>query len=66
MINLRNLRQFIHIEHFTMEAITNLRTMLSKDNWIVTIDTSDAYLTVPLDEEFKDYVAFHGQYQDQT
>ena len=47
-----------------METITNLRTMLSKDDWIVTIDISDAYLTVPLDKEFKNYVAF--QYQDQT
>ena len=28
--------------------------MLSKDDWIVTIDISDAHLTIPLDEEFKD------------
>ena len=47
-----------------METITNLRTMLSKDDWIVTIDISDAFLTIPLDEELKDYVAF--RYQDQT
>ena len=56
--------QFIHTEHFTMETITNLRTMLSENDWIVTIDISDAYLIIPLDEEFKDYVAF--RYQDQT
>ena len=62
VINLKNLNQFIHTEHFT--TITNLRTMLSKDDWIVTIDISDANLTIPLDEEFKDYVAF--QCQDQT
>ena len=64
VINLRNLNQFIHTEHFTMETITNLRTMLSKDDWIMTADISDVHLTFPLDEEFKDYVAF--QYQDQT
>ena len=64
VINLRNLNQFIHMEHFAMETITNLRTMLSKDDWIMTIDISDAYLTIPLDEEFKNYVAF--QYQDQN
>ena len=58
VINLRNLNQFIHIEHFTMETITNVKTMLSKDDRIVTTDVSDAYLTIPLDEEFKDYVAF--------
>ena len=62
VINLRNLNQFIHTEHFTMETITNPRTMLSKDDWILTIDISDGYLTELLDEEFKDYVAF--QYQD--
>ena len=54
MINLKSLSQFVHTEHFTMETITNLRTMLSKDDWIVTIDISEAYLTIPLDEEFKD------------
>ena len=64
VMNLKSLNQFIHTEHFTVETITNLRTMLSKDDWIVTIDISDAYLTVPLDEELKDYVAFH--YQDLT
>ena len=64
VINLKNLNQLIHTEYLTMETITNLRTMLSKDGWIVTTDISDAYLTIPLDEEFKDYVAF--QYQDQT
>ena len=63
MINLKSLNQFVHTEHFTMETITNLRTMLSKDDWIVTIDISDVYLTICLDEEFKDYVAF--RYQDQ-
>ena len=30
----------------------------------MTIDISESYFTIPLDEEFKDYVAF--QYQDQT
>ena len=64
MINLKSLNQFIHTEHFTMETITNLRTMLSENDWIVTTDISDAYLTIPLDEEFKNYVAF--RYQDQT
>ena len=64
VINLKNLTQFIHTEHFIMETVTNLRTMSIKDNWILTIDMSDAYLTIPLDKEFKDYVAF--QYQDQT
>ena len=64
VINLESLNQFIHMEHFTMETIANLRTMLSKNDWIVRIDISDAYLTIPLDEEFKDYIAF--QYQDQT
>ena len=64
MINLKSLNQFIHTECFTMETITNLRTMLSKNYWIVTIDISDAYLTIPMDKEFKDYVAF--RYQDQT
>ena len=59
VINLRNLNQFIHTEHFTMETVTNLRTMSSKDGWIVTIDISDAYLTIPLDEEFKDHHKNH-------
>ena len=64
VINLKSLNQFIYTQHFTMETNTNLRTMLLKDNWTVTTDILDAYLAVPLNEEFKDYVAF--QYQDQT
>ena len=58
VMNLKSLNQFVHTEHFTMETITNLRTMLSKDDWVVTIDISDAYLTIPMDKEFKDYVTF--------
>ena len=38
--------------------------MLPKNDWIVTIDISDAYLAISLNEEFKDYIAF--RYQDQT
>ena len=64
VINLKSLNQFVHTEHFAMETITSLRTMLSKEDWIVTIDISNAYLTIPLDEEFKDYVTF--RYHEQT
>ena len=32
VINIKSLNQFVHTEHFTVETITNLRTLLSKDD----------------------------------
>ena len=46
-----------------MKPITNLRTLLTKEDWIVTIGLLDVYTTVLLHEEFTDHLAFKFQNQ---
>lgn len=58
VVNLKPLNHFIKTEEFKMETITNLQTILKQGDWMITIDLSDAYMTIPVAESFKDYLAF--------
>ena len=45
VINLKN-HVFLRYEHFKMEGIRLLKDLLLKDDWMVKIDLTDAYLTL--------------------
>jgi hypothetical protein len=44
VINLKNLNVFLRYEYFKMEGIHLLKDLLLKDDWLVKIDLTDAYL----------------------
>ena len=63
VINLKPLNQFLHLQTFKMEGLSNLEVILEPNDFMITIDLSDAYMTLPTEEESRDYLSF--QFQDQ-
>ena len=48
VINLRHLNSFLRVEHFKMENLMSLHSLLQKGDLMVKVDLKDAYLTVPI------------------
>lgn len=48
VVNLRPLNQFLVERRFKMEGIRMLKDLLRKNDWLVTMDLKDAYLSVPI------------------
>ena len=63
VINLKPLNQFLHLETFKMESLSDLKVLLEPNDFMITIDLSDAYMTLPTEEESRNYLCF--QLQDQ-
>ena len=47
VLDLSALNQFIETEHFKMENLTPLKSLLNKGDNMIRLDLTDAYLTVP-------------------
>ncbi|KAK3101403.1 hypothetical protein FSP39_003322 [Pinctada imbricata] len=58
VFNLRELNLFLPYEHFKMEGIHMLKDLLTKNDWMIKIDLKDAYLTVSIAEEDRQYLKF--------
>ena len=63
VINLKPLNQFLHLQTFKMEGLSDLKVLLEPNDFMITIDLSDAYMTFPIEEESRNYLCF--QFQDQ-
>ena len=46
-----------------MEGLSDLKVLLEPNDFMITIDLSDAYMTLPMEEESRNYLCF--QFQDQ-
>ena len=62
-INLKPLNQFLHLQTFKMKGLSDLKVILEPNDFTITVDLSDAYMTLPIDEESRNYLCF--QFQDQ-
>lgn len=58
VVNLRPLNQFLVERKFKMEGIGMLKDLLRKDDWLVTVDLKDAYLSVPMAEVHRKFLRF--------
>ena len=58
VINLRALDHFVVYSHFKMEGFHILRDLLRKDDNMVKLDLTDAYLTVPVWINHQKYLRF--------
>ena len=63
VINFKPLKQFQHLQTFKMEGLSDLNVILEPNGFMIMIDLSDAYMTLPIEEESKNYLCF--QFQDQ-
>ena len=63
VINLKPLNQFLHLQSFKMEGLSDLKVLLEPNDFMITIDLSDLYMTLPIEEESRNYLCF--QFQDQ-
>ena len=62
MINLKPLNQFLHLQTFKIEGLSDLK-VLQPNDFMITIDLSDAYMILPAEEDSRNYLCF--QFQDQ-
>ena len=59
IINLRKVNAVIPYQHFQMEGLKNVQDILLQGNWLIKIDLSDAFFSVPLHKDSRKLAAFH-------
>ena len=64
VINLRPLNSWIRYQHFTMEGIHVVRDLLLKGDYFTQINLKDAYLTIPMHQNFQRFFRFRWLKQD--
>ena len=63
ILDLSNLNPFLKVEKFKMETPETIRTSLQQGEWVTSIDFTDAYFHVPIQEQSRKYLRFHVQGQ---
>lgn len=58
VINLKPLNQFIQRQKFKMEGARTIRDIIQRNDWMISIDLKDAYLSVPIWEEDRRFLRF--------
>ena len=46
-----------------MEGLSDLKVLLEPNDFMITIDLSDAYMTLPMEEDSRNYLCFQFQKQ---
>ena len=58
VFNLKPLNRFIRYEHFKMEGMQMLSSMLQNGDWMCTLDIKDAYFCVAVGQNHQKYLRF--------
>ncbi|KAL7294054.1 hypothetical protein TKK_0012092 [Trichogramma kaykai] len=58
IFNLKKLNEHINTSHFKIENLKNVLALLSKNDYMASIDIKDAFLSIPIAEEHKKYLKF--------
>lgn len=58
ILNLKLLNEFITPPHFKMENVKTALRLITKNCYLASIDLKDAYLLIPIADEFKKYLRF--------
>jgi hypothetical protein len=63
VFNLKTLNQYIQAPHFKMETLQEVTKLIKKNNFLTSIDLSDAFLHIPVHHESRQYLRLHWQGQ---
>ena len=58
IVNLKPLNSFIRYEHFKMEGLETVKSLIREGDWLVKLDLKDAYLTIPIFSGDQKYLRF--------
>jgi len=58
IVNLKKLNSFIRYDHFKMEGIDSVRGLTKKNDWFAKIDLKDAYFTIPIHPDSRQFLQF--------
>ena len=58
VINLKRLNQYVEYQHFKLEGIQALKSLVKKGDFMVKLDLSDAYFGVPILKSHRKYLRF--------
>ena len=63
VLDLSPLNKFIATEHFKMENLMTIKALVNKGDYMINIDLTDAYLTVPMHPDSQKFLRFLWQGQ---
>ena len=58
IIDLSSLNLHINTPHFHMESAQSVRSVLTRNQWVASIDLQDAYYHIPVRKSFRKYLRF--------
>ena len=58
IINLKKVNSYIPYQHFKMEGLNNVKELLQKGDYMVKIDLTDAYFSIPLHKNSRKFLRF--------
>lgn len=61
ILNLKSLNQNIEFQHFKMQTIKDALLMISKGDYLTSIDLKDAYYSVPIHRDYQCFLKFSFQ-----
>ena len=61
VINLKPLNHFAEYHHFKMEGLSSLLDLIRSNDYMITMDLKDAYLSVPIHADHSKYLRFEWE-----
>lgn len=61
VINLKPLNHFVEYHHFKMEGLSSLLVLIRPNDYMITMDLKDAFLSVPIHADRSKYFLFRTQ-----
>ena len=58
VINLKKLNLFVEYHHFKQENLSSVLDIIQKNDYLTSIDLTDAYFSISINNEFKNFFAF--------
>lgn len=58
VINLKNLNLFVDYQHFKQENLSFVFDIIQKDDFLTSIDLTDAYFSISIHDDFKKFLRF--------